>query len=475
MDPPPKPSLTPRVLVVLVAANLLCYVDRGIVPGSFAGLQRSFFPTPANGTAPSDVDTQLGLLTSAFIAGYSVSSVAAGYFVVGRGAPPFHAVSISLGLLSLSALCAAAAPSFGLLIAARVLSGVAEAALQIVVPPFLDDAAANPGAALAAFFACIPVGTALGYVYAGALATASLAGVGGWRLAFALEVLPIALVVPFVWCLPPPVSPLGGGVGGGLLPRLLALFTNPRYMAVCAGYGGFTAVVAGLAAFGPALLQGFSLVACASTASVLFGAIVVVAGLLGTAAGGWAFDFVLARQLRLSRGGGSKEDDVVGLLLPEGGDAPVSAPSRLRIALWHAATATLLGTVALAAAVAAAQTTALVFLGVLGLAMTLLLSSTVTINVGLMGAVPHELRPLAVGVGVLLTHALGDVPSPAVVGALLDAWSPLQCAAGAVTGDCISCPRSPRGLQGVLLATTAWLMWPVLLWVWAGWARGGKA
>jgi hypothetical protein len=77
----------------------------------------------------------------------------------------------------------ATAPSYWVLVLARVLSGAGEGSFQTVVPPYIDDHAppAKRGLWLALFFCGIPVGTALGNVYGGFISTAL-----SWRWAFAL-------------------------------------------------------------------------------------------------------------------------------------------------------------------------------------------------------------------------------------------------------------------------------------------------
>ena len=59
--------------------------------------------------------------------------------------------------------------SYGLMVAARVLSGVGEASFQIIGMPFIDDYAPpeKKGLWISIFLSAIPVGTALGYVWAG--------------------------------------------------------------------------------------------------------------------------------------------------------------------------------------------------------------------------------------------------------------------------------------------------------------------
>lgn len=81
------------------------------------------------------------------------------------------------------------------------------------------------------------------------------------------------------------------------------------------------------------------------------------------------------------------------------------------------------------------------------------------INLAMMASVPPALRSFAVGIGTLLLHALGDVPAQPIIGALADDLAPCD-------PDCSH--RSFAGLRDTLLATTSWLVWPVILWL-AAW------
>ena len=56
------------------------------------------------------------------------------------------------------------------------------------------------------------------------------------------------------------------------------------------------------------------------------------------------------------------------------------------------------------------------FLGVLGLGAFSLFLNTAAVNLAILASVPPESRPFAVGIGIVVTHAFGDVPSPVIIG-----------------------------------------------------------
>jgi MFS family permease len=532
------------IFALLVAINIINYVDRGVIPGGYDAIEalvRGDASVPGGAT---NTDTWYGALTSAFVVGYSVAAVALGH--AAQVVRPGTLVTCGLAVWVAAVAASAASPSFWLLLASRCLSGVGEAAFQLVVPPWVEDAApaGYRGLWLSILFSAIPVGTALGYVLGGA-------GAASWRLTFAAEAVLVAPLLPLVYALPlatkatPPEvvaaaeeeddgddDGAGDGAGDGAVaahpphhtpppppppPPLRAQFGatlgDPVYTATVLGYAGLTAVLAGLGAFGPAFLQGLGFVRCQATASLLFGACVSVAGLVGTPLGGWALDAVVARDLaraRGSSGGGSAAAPAAAVKPDARGDgadadaAAVEAPLlppppvsptgagdsddaeramddssyltlsphgrwlKLQVCLWQSAALAVVGFAVVALSVPAAKAGLGVggFMAAITLGATALFAASSPVNLGIMAVAPPSLRPFSIGLSTLLVHALGDTPSPTIIGALADRWSPEDCSGSSGGGgDCPSpCPRSQSGLLASLGAVICWLAWPVLLW-----------
>jgi MFS family permease len=80
---------------------------------------------------------------------------------------------------------------FWLMLAGRVLSGVGEAAIAVLAVPYMDDNVdpKKKGFYMSIYFMSLPVGTALGFVWAGAITTATN---GQWQC-----VSSTALSLPF--------------------------------------------------------------------------------------------------------------------------------------------------------------------------------------------------------------------------------------------------------------------------------------
>eukprot|EP00624_Nannochloropsis_granulata_P007111 evm.model.NODE_6405_length_11551_cov_21.306726.1 len=104
----------------------------------------------------------------------------------------------------------------------------------------------------------------------------------------------------------------------------------------------------------------------------------------------------------------------------------------------------------------------------------LLFVCTASINMATMLSVPPANRSFAIALCTFIIHALGDVPSPIIVGAILDAMAP-ACAAdlekdGVVSPECTS--QVPQVRQ-TLFITCLWLLVAVVCWG-VGWMEATR-
>ena len=201
-------SATPGFLVaVFSAVNCMNFIDRGCIPGAFESVG-AFIRADLH---VASTDFYIGVLQSTYIVGFAVSCVAFGHAT--HFFDSFKLVCLGLAIWVGAMLLSAWAPSYWVLVAARVLSGAGEGSFQTVVPPYIDDHAppAKRGLWLALFFSGIPVGTALGNVYGGYIGSTL-----GWRWAFAFLGAAMVPFIVLIWHAPSPWRARGsGGSGGG--------------------------------------------------------------------------------------------------------------------------------------------------------------------------------------------------------------------------------------------------------------------
>lgn len=82
---------------------------------------------------------------------------------------------------------------------------------------------------------------------------------------------------------------------------------------------------------------------------------------------------------------------------------------------------------------ATAQSSLIPFLFLFFFGAALLFATSAHANLSIMLASPKHLRPLSIAVNSILLHALGDVPSPTVIGWMKDAYAP-HCVTGGGVG-----------------------------------------
>jgi MFS family permease len=170
-------------LWLLLAINLFNYIDRQVLSAVLPKLALD-----ATLFAPDDPNLRrkLGYLTSAFLVSYMLLSPVFGW--LGDKRSRWLLVGIGVTLWSLASGGSGLATSFAMLLLTRCLVGVGEAAYGPVAPSMLSDMypERDRGKVMARFYLAIPVGSALGFVIGGQVAATSL----GWRGAFLVVVLP---------------------------------------------------------------------------------------------------------------------------------------------------------------------------------------------------------------------------------------------------------------------------------------------
>ena len=380
---PPAAAAVPRKaaaygLAVMTLLNFVNYIDRFVLPAVGPKIKDELLLT----------DAQLGLLGSAFLFSYLLTSPIFGR--LGDRGSRTRLMAVGVAAWSLATAAGGAVKNLTQMFIARGAVGVGEASYATISPTLIADyyAPEKRGRAFAVFYLAIPVGSAVGYLLGGFLDHHF-----GWRAAFFAVGLPgvvlaiLALTVadpPRGISDPPRDRPNPKDVPSfATTMRLLA--TNQRYVFAVLGYAAYTFAVGGLSFWAPIYLNrelGLTL----ARADFLVGSLTVVAGIVGTFTGGYLADRLAKRWSQA-------------YLYLSGWSMLVAVP-----AAW----------------VALSSRTPAVYISALFLAEFLVFLSTGPINVVLIDVVPVAIRASAMAVSIFVIHILGDALAPWLIGAVSD-------------------------------------------------------
>jgi len=357
-------------LFLLTALNLLNYIDRSVLFAVQPLVQAEFHLT----------NTQVGYLTSAFLGFYMVAAPFTGPLADRYS----RKLIIVLGAVFWSGLTllTAVTHSYWQLLVRHTLVGIGEASFVTIAPTFVADLFPEDerGRIFGIFYLAIPVGTAAGYLLGGKLAPEY-----GWRFPFYIAALPGFLLALAVWFIPEPAR----GQFDSLKETpergtILGLAHNPAFWTVTLGMSAMTFALGGIQVWMPTFLsaaRGYSL----KNANELFGAIVVVDGILASLIGGWLGDLLLPRM---------KSSYYFVSAISMGLGVPV-----MIIALFFKGA---------------------IMLPAIALAAFLLLLNTSPLNTALVNSVGAHIRATAIAINIFIFHLLGDVPSPTLMGYVAD-------------------------------------------------------
>ena len=363
-------------LGLLLAVNLLNYIDRQVLFAVF----------PLVKTDLQLSDTALGFLGSAFMLSYMLLAPLFGW--LGDHWSRIKLASSGLVVWSLATALAGFAPGYRTLLTARATVGVGEASFGTVSPGLIADffPKERRGEILSWFYVAIPVGSALGYLLGGVLGQRY-----GWHAAFLLVGAPgLLLAVPIALLRTPPrggdqAEPRGPQekVSGGYAD----LFRNRSFVCNTLAMASMTFAIGGLAQWIPSFLNRSHSLDVAK-GNILFGATTVLAGILGTLAGGWLGD-------RWQKKSGT---------------------GYLRVSGWGF----LIGTPFAAWAILAPDLTSC--MSAIFVAEFFLFLNTGPLNTVIINVTPPAVRAMAFAVNIFFIHALGDACSPSILGACSDRW-----------------------------------------------------
>jgi MFS transporter, Spinster family, sphingosine-1-phosphate transporter len=375
-------KLTPFwTLFILTGLNLFNYFDRYVLSAVLPSVQRDLALT----------DSQNGWLGTAFMLGYFLTSPVFGY--LGDRASRKWLIASGIFVWSMGTLLTGFAATFAWMIGFRVLVGLGEASYATISPSYISDSfvSRRRNNALTIFYVAIPVGAALGTMIGGMISEH-----WGWRYAFIWAGAPGLLLALMLLPFAEPERGAADHTGHLDKPRMtdvFKLFRIPEYVLVVGGYAAYTFALGAFALWGPTFLNRVHGMPEADAAK-FFGAVLVVAGLVGTFVGGFA---ATAWQKR----------------------------NRAAYA-WVLGLSVL---VALPAAAGAFLTRShTISMACLAASMFLLFLGTGPVNTLILETVPVNLRASAMAMSIFTIHLLGDVPSPLIVGWLSDLLQSLQIA-----------------------------------------------
>jgi len=312
---------------------------------------------------------------------------------------PFKIISIGMSLWAIAVLGCGIAWGFTSLVIFRALVGVGEASFISLASPFIDDHAPPQSKSLwlGILALCIPTGYAIGYVYGGVVGS-----ILGWRATFMLLGVGMVPLLIFLWLASPVPLNLGTGTGTtdstthnstttkhdeysshyhNLIKDVKELLSIAGYTWTVFSLTIYTAVLGTLGFFGPKAGKEIFHIAPAS-ADIVFGIITIICGIGGSLLGGMLLDKL----------GGNVENAA-------------------RICMWGNAGGALFLSMAFYVPSSFAGYMTMIAVGEMFLFSTSSSGSALCL-----WGVPVEHRPMAVAMSVVLTHLLGDVPAPPLIG-----------------------------------------------------------
>ncbi len=371
-----QPTLARRSLMLLLAINLFCYLDRYLLAAIIPEIKAEFLVGDPN------ANQKAGWLTTAFILSYMVCAPLFGWLADRYSR--WALIGFSVAFWSLAVGSSGLAWSFMALLLTRIFLGIGEAGYGPAAPTIISDLypVEHRGRVLAWFFAAIPVGSALGYAFAGAVHHFT----DNWRLAFFLVTPPGLFLAAMCFFMRDPRAPEAAHHARkrSSLADYRKLLAIPSLRTNILAQTALTFAIGGMSVWVPTYIheaRGQSI----GAASMIFGGIVVVAGLISTLLGGFLGD-----RLRTRFPGSYFLVSGCGMLL--------GFPATLGMLY-------------------APFPLAWVFVFI---AIFFLFLNTGPSNTAIANVTPAPIRASAFALNILVIHALGDAISPPIIGWIRD-------------------------------------------------------
>jgi len=282
-------SMARRSVALLLAINLLNYVDRYVLSAVVPHIQEQFF-------VPGDENAKfwIGTLNTAFLFSYMLAAPLFGWLA--DRASRWVLIGGAVIAWSLASGASGLATSFGMLLATRLFVGIGEAAFGPAAPTLVADLypIERRGTVLSWLYVAIPVGSALGFILGGVIASH-----WDWRTAFFAVVGPGILVGLLCFLMRDPrQAPGGGNASAGRRMNAAAyrtLLETPSYLFTTAGMTAMTFAMGAVAFWMPDYIHKFRGQPDLGKVNMLFGGLTALAGILATPIGGIVADRLTRR------------------------------------------------------------------------------------------------------------------------------------------------------------------------------------
>ncbi len=369
-----------KALALLLVINLFCYLDRYILAAIIPSLKDKFLHGDPNANGKA------GLLGTAFLVSYMLTAPVFGWLA--DRTSRWLIIGLSVALWSLASGASGLAGTYLMLLATRIFVGIGEAGYGPAAPTILSDLypLERRGTVLAWFFMAIPVGSAIGYAFGG-FVNAHL----GWRWAFYLVAPPGFILAALCAFMKEPRhrrSESGGGMAGMAARPTVRdyerLVKIPSLVLNILAQTALTFAIGGLSFWAPTYISVARGIPLAQT-NLIFGGILVVAGLFSTLLGGWLGD-----KLRPRFPGAYFLVSGIGVLL--GFPATIAMLYVPFPAAWVC----------------------------IFVAIFFLFFNTGPSNTALANVTPPGMRATAFALNILVIHLLGDALSPSLIGWIKD-------------------------------------------------------
>jgi MFS family permease len=405
-------------LALFCWCQVLVYYDRGIISGMVDHITQEVPGAESKFLA--------GFLGGMFMVGFMVASPLFVRLSQISRSWKLYAIIIGLGALAVSAVLTYFAwQSFIALLMLRMVSGAGEAAFCSLAAPIIDESApvGKKSLYVGLYFMFIYVGFGAG--------SASCFVFDSWesgRILFLGEASLVVICMAVFGLLRNrfQVPESNREETGGLMNQLKVVITKPVFLLLSLGYGAFFFAFGAFAFWTPTVIKHLY-PDSKGVADLGFGAVTIITGIIGTAAGGMLMEVVSKR-------------------LSSRKSLSSFAMDSIQVLAGVVICAVLVFSGMLFTFPAVFSPNVYIFLLFFAVGTLLLFSTTAPVNIAIMYSVPPALKSQAMAVSTVLSHLLGDFPSPFVIGAFIDGV----------------------GYKIAIVITSAFLILPVALWLGAG-------